>query len=77
MGIMAENVQVNKKGDENSLKTIQNFTKKVKESGILNRVRSIRYNQREMSALKKKRTALRNIDKRAEYIRLSKLGKKK
>ncbi len=73
---MAQNVQVNKKGDENALKTIQGFTKKVKESGILNRVRSLRYNQRELSVLKRKRTALRNIDKKAEYIRLAKLGKK-
>ena len=74
---MAINVDVNKKGDENSLKTLQFFTKMVRESGILNRVRSLRYNERELSVLKRKRAALRNMNKKAEFVRLAKLGKKK
>jgi hypothetical protein len=72
---MAINVEITRNGTENSVGVIRRFTKKVQGSGILPRVRSIRYNQRELSAYKTKMKTLKSIRRKAEIAELIKLGK--
>jgi len=70
------NVEVVKKNsNENDANMIRRFTKKIRNSGILPRVRSIRYNNRKVSKLIKKKETLRGIAKKEEIRKLIKLGK--
>jgi len=72
---MSTNVEVKKTGTENALGLIRRFQKRVQESGILPRVRSLRYNERTQSKLKRKRGTLKVIKRRKEYEKLRKMGK--
>ncbi len=72
---MAINVEIVRNGTENSIGVIRRFTKKVQGSGILPRVRSIRYNQRQLSSYKTKMKTLKSIRRKAEIMELIKLGK--
>lgn len=69
------NVEITRNGTENSMGTLRRFTKKVQGSGILPRVRSIRYNQRELSSYKTKMKTLKSIARKAEIQELIKMGK--
>ncbi len=70
------NVEVVKKNtNENDVNLIRRFTKKIRNSGILPRVRSIRYNNRKVSKLIKKKETLRGIKRKEEIKKLIKLGK--
>jgi hypothetical protein len=69
------NVEITRNGTENSIGLIRRFTKKVQGSGILPRVRSIRYNQRVLSAYKTKMKTLKSLKRKAEIAELIKLGK--
>ena len=69
------NVEITRNGTENSIGLIRRFTKKVQGSGILPRVRSIRYNQRVLSAYKTKMKTLKSLKRKAEVAELIKLGK--
>ncbi|NDB57735.1 hypothetical protein EB001_04755 [bacterium] len=69
------NVEITRNGTENSVGLIRRFTKKVQGSGILPRVRSIRYNQRVLSAYKTKMKTLKSLKRKAEIAELIKLGK--
>ena len=69
------NVEVQKTGTESNLSLLRRFTKRVQGAGVLPRVRSIRYNTRKESPFKKKMSALKLLEKRAERARLEKLGK--
>lgn len=74
---MATNVEVTKTATENALSTLRRFTKRVQGSGVLPRVRSIRYNTRTQSDFKVKRSRL-TLNERAETkATLIKLGKLK
>ncbi len=72
---MAINVEITRNGTENSIGIIRRFTKKVQGSGILPRVRSLRYNQRLLSSYKTKMKTLKSIKRKAEIQELIKLGK--
>jgi len=72
---MAVNAEVVKAGSENNLSLIRKFTKRVQGSGILPRVRSIRYNSRKLSAYKVKKKTLKSIKRKKEVAELIKLGK--
>ncbi len=72
---MAINAEVTRNGSENALGVLRRFTKKVQGAGILPRVRSIRYNQRVLSAYKTKMKTLKAIKRRAEVQELIKMGK--
>ena len=72
---MSVNVEVAKNNNENAISLIRRFTKRVQGSGIIPRVRSIRYNQRKASPFKMKKSALVVLAKRKEYELLEKLGK--
>lgn len=69
------NVEIKKNPNENVISLIRRFTKRVQGSGVIPRVRSIRYNQRKANHSKMKKSALVVLEKRAVYEKLAKLGK--
>lgn len=69
------NVEVTKGAKENSLSVLRRFTKRVQGSGILPRVRSLRYSARKLSPYKTKVRTLKVIRRKAEIQKLIKLGK--
>jgi ribosomal protein S21 len=69
------NVEVTKNANENNVGLIKRFTKKVQGSGILPKVRSKRYSQRDLSSYKKKKNTLKNLTRKAEIMELIKMGK--
>ncbi len=69
------NVEVTKNANENALSLIRRFQKRVQESGILPRVRGIRYNIRPLSELKTKRAKIKKIENLAKYELAKKMGK--
>ena len=72
---MATNVEVAKTGTENSASLLRRFTKRIQESGIINRVKSVRYKNRVQSHFKVKRSTLERIARRKKVEKLIKLGK--
>lgn len=69
------NVEVTKTANENNIGIIRRFTKKVQSSGILPKVRSLRYSQRDLSFYKVKKNTLKNLGRKAEIMELIKMGK--
>ncbi len=69
------NVNIEKNATESASSVLRRFTKKVQESGVLNRVRSIKYTERNLSFYKKKKAALEKIRRQKERESLIKLGK--
>jgi hypothetical protein len=69
------NVEVRKTGSESNLSLLRRFSRAVQGAGIINRRRAIRYKQRAASAFKRKQSALKLLQRRAEWERLAKLGK--
>lgn len=72
---MIVNAEVKRKEKENSIGLLKRFNRKVQESGILRRVRSIRYLQREPSKYTKKQSKLTAIQKKEDRDLQIKLGK--
>jgi len=72
---MATNVEVEKSATENSVSLLRRFTKRVQGSGVLPRVRSIRYSARAISENVKRKKTLKVIRRRAEVAKLVRLGK--
>ncbi len=72
---MTANVAVERVNNENNLALLRRFTKRVQGSGVLNRVRSIRYSERAPSRYTRKKHALKAISRREEVAELIKLGK--
>jgi len=72
---MAINAEVSRNGNENALGVLRRFTKKVQGAGILPRVRSLRYNQRDLSSYKTKMKTLKSLKRKAEIQELIKMGK--
>lgn len=69
------NVEVKKNANENALSLVRRFQKRVQESGILPRVRGIRYNDRPLSVLKTKRAKLKKLANIAKYEEDKRMGK--
>lgn len=69
------NAEVVRTGNENNLNLIRRFTKKVQGSGVLPRVRSIRYATRKASEYVKKKKTLKVLARREEIAELIKMGK--
>lgn len=68
-------IEVKKNMNENNASILRRFSRKVQESGIIRKVKASRYNERKLSDLKVKRSAIRRIGKRQEIEHLKKLGK--
>jgi len=64
-------------GDENESGTniLRRFSKRVRSSGVIKKVRAIRYKNRDASKFTRKKQALRSLKRRTEMERLIKLGK--
>jgi hypothetical protein len=69
------NAEVVKTGNENNLNLIRRFTKKVQGSGVLPRVRGIRYASRKASEYVKKKKTLKVLKRREEIAEMIKMGK--
>ncbi len=68
-------LEVKKREKENSQNLVRRFTKSIKESGILIRIRKAAFKERKKSKEMKKRAALRREEVKKEIERLKKLGK--
>jgi ribosomal protein S21 len=69
------NVEITKNPGENSMSVIRRFSRKVQGSGVLPRMRSLRFSTRVQSHYKVKMKTLKTIQKRADMALLVKLGK--
>ncbi len=69
------NVDINRNPGENSISLLRRFTKKVQSSGVIPRMRSIRFSTRIQSPYKIKQRTLKNLARRAEMAKLIKIGK--
>ena len=69
------NVEVERGQNENNLSLIKRFTRRVQGSGVLPRIRSIRYHTRKRSEYVKKKQTLKVLAHRKEVAELVKLGK--
>ena len=72
---MATNIELQKNPSENNMSLLRRFTKRVQGSGILPRVRSIRYAGRTLSPYKVKMQKLSKLSKKAEVEELIRMGK--
>jgi len=72
---MATNIQIERGGNENAMSMLRRFRNRLKSSGVLNRVRSLRYHQRPKSNYVAKKGRIRAIERSKERERLYKLGK--
>lgn len=70
------NVEVERHGNENVGGLMRRFSRKMQSSGIVRRVRSLRYHKRNLSAAKQKKDALTRIDRTEKYMELFKEGRK-
>ncbi|KKP56521.1 MAG: hypothetical protein UR50_C0002G0014 [Parcubacteria group bacterium GW2011_GWC1_34_10] len=72
---MAVNVEIVKSEKDNNLSVIRKFTKRVRGSGILTRLRSRRYSTRNISDYVKKKMTLKKLSQKAKIQELIKMGK--
>lgn len=68
-------IEVKKNPNENNSSILRRFSRRIQESGIVRKVKGARYNLREESKLKVKKSALKRMARRAEIEHLKKLGK--
>ncbi|MCB9806191.1 30S ribosomal protein S21 [Candidatus Nomurabacteria bacterium] len=71
----AVNVEIKRKKNENNGSILKRFTRRVQESGVLSKVRSLRYLERSPSEFTRKKNKLRSIEKRENVQEMIKLGK--
>lgn len=69
------NIKVQKKERDSASSLLHRFSKKIKESGVLPKVRSKRYNDRALSKAKIKKGKLKKIASADKYAKLKRLGK--
>lgn len=68
-------VEVKKGANENNASLLRRFSRKIQESGIIQKVKKNRYNERKESKVKIKKSTLKRIEKRKVNEKLRKLGK--
>ena len=72
---MATNIQVEKTGNENTGAILRKFTQRMRSSGIVQKMRKVRYRNRELSKSVNKKETLRKIERRNDFEQLIKEGK--
>lgn len=72
---MATNAHITKREKENTLGTLKRFTQKVRGAGVIQKLKSKKFDVRKNSDLKRKQIALRRIIKTEEQDLLRKMGK--
>lgn len=70
-------VQVTKNASESPTSVIRRFTKRVQESGVVRRAKSLRFNVRKLSDYKKKMATLNRLENRQRIEKLKRDGKMK
>jgi ribosomal protein S21 len=70
-------IEVRKNPNENNTSVLRRFSRKIQESGIIQKVKGSRYNERKESKLKVKKSTLNRLVRRKEIEKLRKLGKVK
>ena len=70
-------IEVRKNPNENNASVLRRFSRKIQESGIIQKVKGSRYNERKESKLKVKKSTLNRLVRRKEIEKLRKLGKVK
>jgi len=70
-------LEVSKKDRETSQNLAHRFTRTVRQSGVILELRKKKYHKRAKSALTKKRSAIRRVEKKAEKIKEAKMSKPK
>ncbi|HNW71688.1 MAG TPA: hypothetical protein PKZ36_00230 [Candidatus Paceibacterota bacterium] len=68
-------IEVRKNPNENNASVLRRFSRRIQESNIIQKVKNSRYNERQESKLKAKKSALKRMAKRKENEKLRKLGK--
>jgi len=68
-------IEVKKNPNENNSGVLRRFSRKIQESGIIRKVKGARYNVRQESKIKIKKSALKRMARRQEIEKLKKLGK--
>jgi len=68
-------IEVKKNANESNMNLVRRFTRKVQESGIIQKVKSKRYNERAESKVKVKVATLKRLARRKAKEKLFKLGK--
>lgn len=72
---MAVNVDITRKKNENNLSVLKRFTRRMQSSGVLPKVRSLRYLNRELSEGVRQKKRLQALERKAKVEELIKLGK--
>lgn len=72
---MASNVEVEKNQNESSANVIRRFTKRMQGSGVIPRIRKIRYHTRTKSENVRQTAKLKKLKKAVAYQTQLKLGK--
>ncbi len=68
-------IEVKKNSNENNASVLRRFSRRIQESGIIQKVKGSRYNERKESKLKVKKSTLKRLGRRKEIEKLRKLGK--
>ena len=68
-------IEVKKNTNENNMNLVRRFSRKVQESGIIQKVKSKRYNERAESKVKTKLATLKRINRKKIQAKLQKMGK--
>ncbi len=69
--------EVKRQERETTLSLIRRFTRRVRESGVLNRARKGRFYLRHKSDASRKNSALRRIESKKEFDKLAKFAQPK
>ena len=68
-------IEIKKNPNENNASELRRFSHTIQESNIIQKVKGSRYNKRQESKLKVKKSALRRMVRRREIEKLRTLGK--
>ena len=68
-------IEIVKNNGENNASLLRRFSRAVKDSGNIPKMKSLRYNERPKSKLSTKKITLKKLGRAAEVEKLKKLGK--
>ena len=68
-------VEVRKKGSESTVSMLRRFSRRIRDTGMIRKLKGDRFYTRPKSELVKKEGALRRMKRREEFVKLYKLGK--
>ncbi|MEK7182281.1 MAG: hypothetical protein AAB334_00585 [Patescibacteria group bacterium] len=69
------NIEIIGNENESNANLLRRFTKRVRSSGVIKKVRAIRYKTRDASKFTRKKQALRSIKRKIEIEKLIRFGK--